>query len=154
MRVTGIERKIRFTKDIAIDTLARAEAVMVTNQHNERHVQAKQQVTLQFKLVGHAKVGHVTRVEYEVNVSSGIDVGESDFHLIIPALRVGDDGETNVILSATTFLNAGNVPGIEPMRSLNAPIIGMIIYHVARGKKKECRKENEEMLFSFHVAKV
>ena len=106
MRVAHVETEIGLAENPLKHVLARAQAVVVAQQNDKRHVQLAEDVALQFKFARHPKVADVAAVQHKVNVASRVDTLHRFARLVVPALRVADKYEPHRIAASIQLLNA------------------------------------------------
>ena len=86
-----------------------AQTIVVAQQGNPRHAQAKQDVALKDELVRGAKVGKVTSVQDKVYVLSFVYAPDKIFRFIVPPLGVANEGKADGIFSVKCCLNTLDV---------------------------------------------
>ena len=91
-------------------------------------------VSLPLELVAHAEIGHVARMDHEVDVVASIERPDRIFGLVIPPLRVAYLRKTNHPLAFASSLDAGDVAGVDTRRTVDAGVVG-VIFDLTGGQK-------------------
>ena len=135
--VAGREGEVEGSEDLLENLFARGQTVVVAKQNDIRHPEAVEYVALTFELDLHPEIRHVSRVEHEVDVVAVVERLHGIFRLVVPALRVGDDGEANGIPAGRCGLDAGDVLRVDAAFALDAGVVGVVV-NLAR-----CRREGK-----------
>ena len=83
-------------------------------------------VSLPLELVAHAEIGHVARMDHEVDVVASIERPDRIFGFVVPSLRVAYLRKTNRSLAFASSLDASDIAGIDTRFAIDACIVGMV----------------------------
>ena len=132
--VSGRERVIDRPEYLFEDLVARRQTVVVAQQRDIGHPQSVQNVALTLELRLHAEIGHVARMENEIEVVAAVERPHGIFRFVVTALRIGDDGETDDPSPRRRRFDAGDVLRIDPALAPDARVVGVVI-DLAGGQK-------------------
>ena len=124
--ITGRKGKMRITKNLSIDQIARSQAVVITQQRNKRDIELQQHIALPFKLGTHAPIGHIATMNHKIDIVTSVYGTYRLLRFIIPALRIAQHSKANFIFSATDPLDGRQLPFVQMLRAINTRIIGMV----------------------------
>ena len=94
-------------------------------------MQVAQDVALALELHLHAEIGHVARVDHEVDVVAAVECAHYVACFIIPALGVGDHGDTHDAFARRGGFDACDVLGVDALLAIDACVVGVIIHLAA-----------------------
>lgn len=148
--IPGREGGVEVAEDRAEDLLSGGQTVVVAQQDDVGNVQAVEDIALALELRLHSEVGHVARVEHEVDVAAGVQGADRLPGLVVPALRVGDHGEADGALPGGRGLDAGDVLRVDSALPVDAGVVWMVV-HLAGCRR--CRRQQGNCK-SLHVRQV
>lgn len=148
--IPGREGSVEVAEDRAEDLLSGGQTVVVAQQDDVGNVQAVEDIALALELRLHSEVGHVARVEHEVDVAAGVQGADRLPGLVVPALRVGDHGEADGALPGGRGLDAGDVLRVDSALPVDAGVVWMVV-HLAGCRR--CRRQQGNCK-SLHVRQV
>ena len=157
----GVERKIRLAIHGTEHIAASPEAVVVADEADIRRPETVQLVAHPLELARQAEVGLVAAVYDEVHTVAVVYGRDGGPRLVVPPLRVADDGKTDGVLPGTGCLDLLDVAAVDVALAVEARVVGVILDDVAPGGQphdcgcggEDCPRRNSRHDKSFYVCK-
>ena len=116
---------------------------MVTDNCHIRHPEAVKDVAHTLEFGPHAEIRHVAGMQHEIDVVAFVQRLDGFGRLVVPALRVADDGKTHAAPSCRRRLDTGNVVHIDARGSGDTRIVGMVFDLAGRQRQDTCARQGQ-----------
>ena len=136
--LSGDEAEVGVAVDGLIGLVARAQTVVVAQQHHRRHLEFLHSFSCPLHFAGSTEVGDVAAVDHEVDaVLAAVDVINRLLQVIVPLMAVADYGKPDGILALHRLLYLLYVLGIQIGFALYANIVRVNIEYGIAARKEQ-----------------
>lgn len=141
LAVPGHEREIFRAKHVAVNLIAVAQHIVVSDEGDERHIELAHNIVHPFEFFGDSKIADITAVNDEINISQAVYMSYHVLGVVVFTLGVPGQDKAKGGLFRTNALDAFDVFAVCFRYSSGPAVIGVIIDHVAGRTKQQTQAD-------------
>lgn len=120
------EREIEVAENLSVNRRSGRQTVVVAEERHIGHFQSVEDIALTLKFGTQTEVGHVARVDDKIEVVALVERFNGGHSLVIPALRIADDGKAQCRFALAGLLDLRDVGGVDVFFALDTRVVGVV----------------------------